>query len=91
MEKHQAHRQFETDTGGKRMVDHSLYLAKKWEREEHAHRVNIDGWKYPTASRRASAVRKALAAALLSVARWLDPSAYAPSGHDPMLTQLGNG
>jgi hypothetical protein len=73
------------------MIDHSLYMATKWEREEYAHRLNIDGWKFPTAPQRMPLMRKALAAALVSVARWLDPAAHAPSSRDPMVTQLGNG
>ena len=73
------------------MIDHSLYTAMKREREESAHRLNIDGWKYPTAPRRTPVMRKALAAALVSVAQWLDPAAHAPSGRDPLVTQLGNG
>jgi hypothetical protein len=89
--KNQAHRQFETETGGDTMIDHSLYVAKQWERDEYAHRINSNGWKYPTAPRRAPAVRKAIAAALVSVARWLDPAAHAPSGRDPVLSQLRNG
>jgi hypothetical protein len=70
------------------MIDHSLYLAVKWERETHAQHINNEGWKYPTAPRRAPVVRKTIAAALVAVARWLDPAAHAPSGRDPVVPQL---